>query len=71
MNAMNKMLSDNSNIMMPFLDDIPIKECFESKKDRTLQQNRCRLFVMDHINYCKVLQRLEVFGVKARSSQIR
>ena len=60
-NAMNKVLNDcMSGIMIPFLDDIPIKGCSDEDKDESKDKDGCRKFVVDHMKDCeKVLQRLE------------
>jgi hypothetical protein len=61
MNAINKALRDCIlDIMMPFLDDIPIKGCAVELKDETMDERGCRKFVTDHIRDCeKVLRSLE------------
>ena len=46
-------------IAILFLDDIPIKGCPVENKDESVGPDRCRKFVMDHIDDCeRVLQRL-------------
>jgi hypothetical protein len=59
-NAMNKVLKDCIlNIMMPFLDDIPIKGCSD-EKNKMKDKDGCKKFVIHHVkDYKKVLQRLE------------
>ena len=61
MNAMNRFLRDCiRDITMPFLDDIPIRECPEDAKDELNDAEGCRKFVTDHIVDCeKILRRLE------------
>ena len=61
MNAMNKVLRDCiSEIMMPFLNDIPMKGCAIEEEDETMDDRGCRKFVVDHIRDCeKVLRKLE------------
>lgn len=45
---------------MPFLHDVPIKECMEEEKDETLDMNECHKFVVDYIVDCKkILKRLK------------
>jgi hypothetical protein len=45
---------------MPFLDDVPIKGCYEEEKNEALDQHGRRHFVKQHILDCeKVLCRLE------------
>ena len=60
-NAMNKVLRDCiPDIIMPFLDDIPVKGCLVEEKDETIGPDRCRKFMATHIDDCeKMLQRLE------------
>jgi hypothetical protein len=60
-NAINKVLRDCiPNIIMPFLDNIPIKGCLVEEKDETIGPDGCRKFVTTHVDDCeKVLQRLE------------
>ena len=60
-NAMNKVLRDCIlEIMMPFLDDIPIKGSLEEGKDGLKDEAGCRRFVIDHIKDCeKVLQKVD------------
>ena len=59
--AMNKVLGDcNLEIMMPFLDEIPMKGCAVEEKDETTDDWGCRKFVVDDIRNCeKVLLKLE------------
>ena len=61
MNAMHKVLADYiPELTMPFLDDVPIKGCYEEEKDETLDQHGCRYFVKKHILDCeKILCTLE------------
>ena len=60
-NAMNQIFRDFvPEKTIPFVDDIPIKDCEEIVRDLTLQDNGCRTFVNDHINDVdKILGRLE------------
>ena len=60
-NAMNQILRDFvPEKTIPFVDDIPIKGCEEAKRDCTVQDDGCRIFVNDHISDVnKILSRLE------------
>ena len=54
MNAMSKVLRDYiPEVMMPFLDDIPMKGCATEEKDETMDDRGCRKFVVDHIRDCE------------------
>ena len=45
---------------MSFLDVIPMKGCIVEEKDETMDDRRCRKFVVDHIHDSKkVLRKLE------------
>ena len=61
MNTMNKVLRDCiPEITMSFLDGIPMKGCAVEEKDETMDDRRCRKFVVDHIRDCeKVIHKLE------------
>ena len=61
MNAMNDVLRDCiPEIMMPFLDYIPMKRCSVEEKDETMDDRGCQKLVVDHIRNCaKVLRKLE------------
>ena len=53
-NAMNKVLRDCIlEIMMPFLDDIPIKGSLEEEKDGSKDEAECQKFMIDHIKDCE------------------
>jgi hypothetical protein len=63
-NAINKVLRDCiPDIIMSFLDDIPIKGWPVEEKDETIRPDGCRKFVATYIDDNeKVLQRLEDGG---------
>ncbi len=45
---------------IPFEDDVLIKDCKEDGKDSTLDKDRCRRFVREHIeDIDKILGRIE------------
>jgi hypothetical protein len=58
---MNKVLRDCiPEITMSFLDDIPMKGCAVEEKDKTMDNQGCRKFVVDHIRDCEeALRKLE------------
>lgn len=60
-NAMNQILRDLIlKKIISFVDDIPIKSYKEEVKDLTLDSDRCRRFVKDHIeDVKKILMKLE------------
>ena len=60
-NAMNQILKDFvPEKTIPFVDDIPIKDCKEAKRDSTVQDNGCRAFVNEHIkDVDRILSRLK------------
>ena len=60
-NAMNQILKDFVlEKTIPFVDDIPTKGCEEAKRDSTVQDNGCRVFVNEHIKDVDcILSRLE------------
>ena len=76
MNVMNKVLQDCiPKITMPFLHDIPMKECAVEQKDETMDNRGCWKLVTDHVRDCeKVLQKTEdahltLSGEKSRFRQ--
>ena len=60
MKEMNKVLRECiPKKTMLFLDDIPMKRCAVEEKDETIDDRRCRKFVVDHIHDCeKILRKL-------------
>ena len=56
-NAMNQILKDFvKEKTIPFVNDIPIKGCEEAKRDSTVQDNGCRIFVNEHIKDVDYIQ---------------
>ena len=64
-NVMNQILKDFvSGKTIPFVDDIPIKNCEEAKRDYIVQDNGCKAFVNERIkDINNILTRLEVMDL--------
>ena len=58
---MNQILKDFvPEKTIPFVNDIPIRDCEEAKRDYSVQDNGCRAFVNEHIkDVDNILSRLE------------